>query len=534
MKKLAEMETKRLAETETKRLAEMETKRLAEKQANQLPAEEVKQLFDCKIEDLAQGRFLPSMPDFLQGPRAGSMMIRDVYPQLYDEFIARDKTCQDALRQHKGPMPPPGYARVLLKGTPGIGKSCFGAYCVWRLVHEHQPRTVVYYRTTNKIAHVIDPKGKTIVLQENPELISIPGAVYIIDTGGHNAESAPDNFRSTQLCVSSPDDDQFKNYVKAGAAVWHLPPFELDEYRNLAIALKVPVAVAEERFKRYGGAARLLPEDNQSLRREADDAMTDGRLCKTALEAASGQFDNHGSALFHKIIYYMPHKDPATNIYDCTNSTTVKLVFASAIVEQSALKTVTEAAELDLFKLIDTYRGRPMASVLRGYVFEFCAHRALTRGGAWPIKFLGTCNAQGKPVSGSTQPAQFQCAQLTINANQQLVVPSSQVGPALDTLGDCISLTPGSFAYFKKSNMSAVDAVFAPNSFVQITVSNNHGITRSGLVAIRKLKISRRTVTEMDLIFVVPRDTNMQLQTISAGSDPVPVVHQWQLELTMT
>ena len=103
----------------------------------------------------------------------------------------------------------------------------------------------------------------------------------------------------------------------------------------------------------------------------------------------------------------------------------------------------------------------------------------------------------------------------------------------MDSLQDVAKLSPGTFAYFKRANMAAVDGVFAPSTFVQMTVSESHGITRSGLEAIGKLKIGKRSIKEIDLIFVVPRDTNLQLQRITNGDSILPVVRQWKLELHM-
>ncbi|RYE83146.1 MAG: hypothetical protein EOO65_04405, partial [Methanosarcinales archaeon] len=186
----------------------------------------------------------PSIPD------CDVLMVR----HFYDRFIAEHVQC---VLPHEEGADPEAQTRLIITGTPGIGKSAFGMY--------------VLHRALNV--------GKTVVFVRNEQAVGVPSVSVFHDGAVWQASSIdvlnalaldrnvvylydgirPATLGYNTILIASPDKSLWTTFEKTDASLRFFPVFSLHEL--LQLQQLEPTYSQQQVIARYnlmGGSARLV------------------------------------------------------------------------------------------------------------------------------------------------------------------------------------------------------------------------------------------------------------------------------------
>ena len=164
------------------------------------------------------------LPAGVQWPTLHSpvLFVRDFYEQFYVSVLNSMKAFKSA---HTGA----GFiAKVILCGNPGIGKSAFGMYALFRALRDG--RTVVYASAKSGEYLVFEGGAVHEVMSLRDfyarELLANPETVLICDN------MVPPVCNAFTLLVTSPGKDRWHEFYKEmDCTMLFFPVFTLDEMR---------------------------------------------------------------------------------------------------------------------------------------------------------------------------------------------------------------------------------------------------------------------------------------------------------------
>lgn len=233
----------------------------------------------------------PIRPEFFpEGVQ--SLYIRESYKDLY-EIICKNLKLSGHRRCHRR------CHRMVITGTPGIGKSMFLFYILWRLSKINTTKTVILHRQADE--------GKIFIFQGNrcwttcdeediSELLSDKTAWYLTD----DLLDPPEEIvKATTILVSSPDHKHYKEFLRCSntAPLHYLPVWCITELRIARKMYSRSQKQLENRYLLYGGIPRFVLEKDDDLTEEIDDVVMSleidafGQLVNAAEE--EGQGINH-------------------------------------------------------------------------------------------------------------------------------------------------------------------------------------------------------------------------------------------------
>ncbi|KAF0716009.1 Aste57867_3077 [Aphanomyces stellatus] len=146
-----------------------------------------------------------------------------------------------------------------ISGTPGIGKSLFFVYILYRLVTQQssfKPKRIVY-QTALEI-RIFDLEVCSVCGVERTDiwnLVEDPGTFYIID----GKDSVPVPSLCVVLFIASPRSVQYQEFVKQRKAQeWFLPVWTLNELYKCREECypHFNITTLDDRYRIFGGVAR--------------------------------------------------------------------------------------------------------------------------------------------------------------------------------------------------------------------------------------------------------------------------------------
>ena len=375
---------------------------------------------------LGQGVYFLGEVDF--GSR---LFVRECYLELLDLVLSGGKN-------------------VLLRGTPGIGKTHFSFLLILRLISEG--KTVVYQRRSGLDSLLFSPtevKSAT-TFRVFREVVRDPATFLILDAVD------TDLLPARTILVSSPQVSNFHDFEKnvdKKRDCYYMPPWSLDEilvcneqmYRRVVGSLR-------EGFSQAGGVPRVLLKFDTIDKAKILDAIIEisglkwsdiGRKLSLT-SGTSGVRDTVSGKVFHMI----PTPDLRDFVYG----------FASKYVADEVFNRISENSESDLCRLIKESRELGEAGSLRGIWFERVAHIRMERGGDFAVRSL-----DGKST-------------LT-----KLVVPKKSPKKSFTDLSEVADFSVGDYIVPKASNLESVDSMMKPDRLFQMTVSPSHPCKQAGL-----------------------------------------------------
>jgi len=334
------------------------------------------------------------------------------------------------------------YSRFLLLGNPGIGKSCFLIYLLYRLLLERQ--TVVLRRSGDLLCYLFHNGQVTSSdnIAHYDGILNVPSTWYLVDT-----VPDPGAVVAKTVLTCSPRRETYKLFERYQQRVTlYLPIWDSNELKCLQknVFTDVTYYVMRERFGKVGGIPRLI-FSKEDLDDEITKAM--GRSTFDKCTAATGVLEG-GDDLSHVLIHILPQTD---------NFQKYSVDFASKYISGKLVK-LFEQRELQKFRNFLGASGQiPIGGSLRGGLFEGWAHNILQKGGTFAIRKLG----------------------VKTNENE-LIIP-----PCVEQWVEDFTPT-GKNIYYKPTsdNFPCVDAWIPNIGFFQMTVSRSHPIKEKGLASL--------------------------------------------------
>ncbi len=361
--------------------------------------------------------------------------------------------------------------RVIIRGTPGIGKSMFAVY----LMYCHRDKGCIVYHPRNKDTLYVYNSGLTVYKCSKGSLwldhwLRISTTLYIVDGAVPAYDSA---VHCNCVMITSPNNKLENEYNKAAATPLIMPPWTLDELKDCCSLVypNVELALVSELYDKWGGVPRYVLEfaNNKIKQRDLKSALV--QINVNALRDCVGQ-TAAPDTISHRLIHIMPSADYLTPT----------LVFASTYVAEQIVIRLIEHDKARMIEWINSSSGQTSVAALRGTMFERIGHTLLASGGTFDYRELNDNNSNDTVslALASAEIKQFnQVSEINMSQHVHYYQP-------------------------KYSNFSVVDSIKAPNNLFQFTVSQKHSIKATQLKEL--LTQLKMLDTQINLYFVVPPD----------------------------
>ncbi|KAF0727977.1 hypothetical protein Ae201684P_009436 [Aphanomyces euteiches] len=387
-----------------------------------------------------------------------------------------------------------------ISGTPGIGKSLFFVYLLYRLVHgesSFKPKRIIYQTALD--FSIFDLEVCSVCGVERADirnLVQDPGTLYIID----GKDSVPVPSLCVVLFIASPRSVQYQEFVKQKKAQeWFLPVWTLNELYECRQECypHFNITTLDDRYRIFGGVARpAFRTDAKMLDMDAALIDVDAVKCVRNIAAPTRIYQN-AHMLLHIIV-----SDDGNYQFECVD-------IASKYVGQQLWQL--HSAQM-LVNLQEMFGGSP--SVMSGHLFEMYGHKVFAQGG----KTLNCRNLEDGFVSQLTlSVSDGKRVPFTRNS-----IPKKPIDHYYEPLGD--------------DSFPAIDSL-SPQGMFQFTVGAQHPI--------RGVQILKDVCKAFDkpykLFFVVPphRFATFEKQEYkkTKGNDsvnPIEDLEQYVLELEVS
>lgn len=153
-----------------------------------------------------------------------------------------------------------GKDRILVTGTPGIGKSSFSYYYIWRAICQDKLTSFLYQNSLNSVELHL---SSTVVLIADTGICP-KGLPFFVDMKTHAEPDPAAVERSAYTIIfSSPDNSRFKDFMKDQDRIKYiLEPWSEEEineaWRLVPSFSKVSEEVVGAQYAIYGGIPRSV------------------------------------------------------------------------------------------------------------------------------------------------------------------------------------------------------------------------------------------------------------------------------------
>jgi len=361
--------------------------------------------------------------------------------------------------------------KFIVFGSPGIGKSSFGLYALFRALREG--RSVVY---------ASGPLDKTLVLSSRGVAMRNGSSNWLGDVDDSNAVLICDSVRppvcaAFTLLVTSPKKDVWFSFNKSpGCRRLFFPVFSADEIDALRTVCfpSLDVGGVMQRYERWGGVPRyVLGNLDAASQRMLESAIGAASLDSLAIAMRSEALEE--ADVSHRLVHFKVRgeldefDDNDPRLPDYFDAARTEL--ASAYVVRRLHDEALESDALRLAFFLTSTSAHPSAAALRGNLFETHALQVLSLGGDFDVRYLSGPRAQGGATSLRLRPA-----------DQRWFFDVGEVGGLPRAQRDTLLLRP------KSKGFAAIDAVLQDCVFANTTINVEHtiplvGKLRRGLTA---------------------------------------------------
>ena len=384
---------------------------------------------------------LPLVTDLIEEDNS-MIYIREPYKDLFN-----------IIWNNVNPVKPnPRLHRIAITGTPGIGKSMFLFYILWRLANMKTKRTVILRRQMDEgDIYVFQNEGcwMTMSRKDMRLLLKDKTTWYLTDA----LEPQPGKVEAVTILVTSPAQKYYSAFVEYShaAPLYYLPFWSLEELQLVASFYSKSPETVKKRFDMIGGVIRYVLEKDTDLKR---------RIRHSFRRLISNQIVNEDKVI-HSIIHYKV----AANYLDFS------LVFASTWMAEVTLKLLIFYQQEKLRRWFLSGESSPFLAPLLGKLFEEYAHQVLSTGGLF----------YGRSLDNEMM--------------YQLFLPKMEIRRFYD-FSECTDKN----VYYKaeRLNQPSIDSVVMDKGYFQITKAGYHPISRDPMEKVmKKMKLT-------EYCFVVP------------------------------
>jgi len=418
---------------------------------------------------------------------------------------------------------------VIVTGNPGIGKSWFLNYVLYRVARDEPSSSVVFESVGDGLLWVFSPDGsvRRHHWEDRRDITELENVnnLYLFDPAGLTGVSRePQPCKAFTVVTSSPDKTHYNEFHKHGAKKRYMDLWSLAQLRVCASFVGISPSATEKRFLRHGGVARsVITADSSEVDKALDSALT--TVDFDAVVRSVG-LDDAVKAATHKIVAY--------TVLDKDACATVRVDFASAYIARAFFSRYYKAKRSDLLTFLKSAEGTSAVSGVCGTLFEHLVHRTLVNGGTFKLRRLDgdadpIVDVRVAPLDSTTVRGISGLSAFRAVAGKPMYVqPEFGNFPVLDGL--MLNATDG--------------ASLSRFVGVQSTVSLHHPLKQAPLLSIIQ-GLDKAESDGLDVIFVVWPSTferfKMQQYLTADGKVSQRVsaliqkaVRQWVLEVPLT
>ena len=342
-----------------------------------------------------------------------------------------------------------GIQKVIITGTPGIGKSLFLIYLLWQLVKERK-RVLFFY---HPYSIYYDENGGVFKFAsdrlslENFESFWNETLWCLFDAKfkeQSDLAGVPVGL-STFILSTSPHRDMVNDFKKPPVPDYFFMPIWTEtELKAIAPLFSNSNEQWQHRFEILGGIPRHVLEVTRYTPREilegaCSECSLDDCIKKIGMDAVI----TDKSKVIHSLIHVESVHPFTTSSVRYASPTALNIIVQYRGVE----------AKHRMRALLASCDGNPLTAALCGYIFETYVIELLERGGTFPCRQLGSAYIQSIETS------------LNIPASEKIVIDRVSSNQTANQL-----YVP------KTKNYAAIDAWMPGVGAFQITVGKNHGI----------------------------------------------------------
>jgi hypothetical protein len=457
-----------------------------------------------------------------------ALFIRKCYHELYDIII-------------KWPISATKPLRILLTGTPGIGKSTFLIYFIIRhlyksinseenpVISSNRMRDILIFqpaRSDNEYYAFAGPNLVRMGTHSDFKDFFLPTTWYLVDW---KPVSPPTNEDAATLFALSPNsiqDEDFKDFEKVLSRSLCMPVWTHDELEEcrLNVFPELPKESLDYIYNRVGGVPRsCLEAPAEALRTGLSNEEARGEGLRR-LEDAFSAIENPLKILYFqkessgttKFSGRLLHKVPDSKYRDGR-----RRVWASAYVINRFVTKIDAQSASNMNRQVMEGLARNDKDGSLGKVFECYVRHLFFTGGGVGLR---------KRRLYKEEKCEREREQLFTISNGWKHKPFNGIADFSIPKNDTRTIwTPG-------PNFPCVDMILTPNSLFQITISSRHPVKQEPL---RKLLEKLPTKKKISLYFVVPEKIfeNFTFQNylneqgnVSQGvPESVEMLEQWVL-----
>lgn len=299
------------------------------------------------------------------------LYIRQSYMDLFNIIL-------DHLNKRKN------FGGMAITGTPGIGKSVFLFYIMWRLSQMESTKAVILHRQKDNGQIFVFQKNNFWVACDKRDILHLlrnSSTWYLTDS--LNPPSG--EVKAVTILVASPSRDLYKDFLKYSRTVsipYYLPVWSLEELNIVSKWYKRSKKDVEERYCLIGGIPRFVLEmdDVENLRILIQDSV--GRLdIEKFMQIAGGTIEKEDK-ISHSIVHFEVDTTTEKKYLE------KKLCMASKYITDMALERFVNHQYEELKNFLATASRLDSVSSCRGNLFESFAHRLLAAGGEFAVRSL--------------------------------------------------------------------------------------------------------------------------------------------------
>jgi hypothetical protein len=385
------------------------------------------------------------------------IVIRDCYLRLFEQIVNRVHLL-----------------RVALSGTPGIGKTSFLIYFLWRLLRSE-------IQSYNKYPRILfhDKKSDRFVLHED-------GSVYpLVDQPGYAGDQekhpnmwylvdsvAPELTRYLNiLLVTSPNENLIKDHNKDAIpfCTLYMPLWDENEIEALITLKGGDSKVIRENQKKFGNIPRSLftsQGDSLSGLENAWENAVGGVTRQALFNVLSGS--EKDAKIFHHVIHVeVPNWRNVDSVTE-NDFTATRLKFASQMTQDAIIRNLCDVRSRELESLLEEAATTSIASSLCGSIFEAYVFRIMQDYSTYPWRArMLASDEKNCPKAMSYDPVDEFRPCCGINLNYKEFDNGSGI--------DFSSISKNSLFKARRKNYLEIDG-FCADGIFNMTVGSDHEI----------------------------------------------------------
>jgi GTPase SAR1 family protein len=387
------------------------------------------------------------------------ILIRDSYKELF-EIVFKDRK-----------------RKIVISGTPGIGKTLFLIYCTHELV-VNQRKTVYLTMKGSRFNYIISHDGYRRLGLESVEMPEGLCWYYLVDS----VEPYLVTCSLTMLSVSP--RMKFANEFRKAANIYYMPLWKWEEIQTLVNSCRVKIDVSanvlRHRFEVLNGVPRKLFMTQHTPEEMIELALAESKI--ESLMTAPETTDNKEN-VSHLLI-----------VRTTEDFIHFQAEYASRYVSERVFKAMKEIAKKQMYSFVRSSSHLSHLGPIRGTLYEYIAHDLLKAGGLFFRRKLDM-------------------AQRKTNKRKETIPQSTSILQNI-TLEYCRNnkIEPNTYVR-PKDGFESVDAWIQNYAMFQMTIKKEHDIKK----LVHEISVYCRSEI---FYFVVPDEDSFQNFRYQTPSTP--------------